>query len=377
MDHEPHRSALPRSPLPSWVLILLTAPVLFGAVIYASYLWHERLHGHKEETAQISKQFIQRQNTILAYDAVAISRQVSELFEMVVRDVQTFSLIPAKPESWLAFYESHSAQISEYDASKHALNHVSIPIYSELIKLNSSGNEVLRFRTGRITRNRVLAECTEKKLCGRKFLEEILRQSKGKVYIGRLLRWYSKEGEPEDNVDAMIPIGYHLGSHIYVLSLDYRHLMEILYPPSFPYREKKKLIEAYQDGNYIYIVDDLRNIIAHPKYWNVFGIDKSTGKWIEPMRTDQQDGQHPINISAYQGEKLRDYFKRLLNVSFVQEGVDVFQASNLRGVIRVLSVAPIRLALAQYKETGIFGHVVAGCHVDYFEEPKEKLIPYY
>jgi len=40
-------------------------------------------------------------------------------------------------------------------------------------------------------------------------------------------------------------------------------------------------------------------------------------------------------------------------------------------------VAPILFSKGQFKETGIFGHVVTGCSVDYFEEPKEKFLPYY
>ena len=95
------------------------------------------------------------------------------------------------------------------------------------------------------------------------------------------------------------------------------------------------------------------------------------------MQSDSDEGKHPINIRAYRGEKLKTYFDRLLTRSFLQQSVDIFRASNLEGSNRVLSVAPILINKGQFQKTGVFGYVVLGCSVDYFEEPKEQYVPYY
>jgi hypothetical protein len=84
-----------------------------------------------------------------------------------------------------------------------------------------------------------------------------------------------------------------------------------------------------------------------------------------------------MNIAKYQGEKLRQYFTRLLKLSFVSKSVDVFSAPNLKGTNRVLATAPILFSEGQFQSSGVFGHVVTGCNVDYYEDPKEQAIPYY
>ena len=117
--------------------------------------------------------------------------------------------------------------------------------------------------------------------------------------------------------------------------------------------------------------------MAHPKFWNVMGIDSETGLRMVPMKVDSDEGLRPMNIRAYQGEKLRGYFDRLLNRSFLQRTVDIFQASNLGGNHRVLSVAPILLQKGQFQKSGVSGYVVLGCSVDFFQEPKEQYVPYY
>lgn len=107
------------------------------------------------------------------------------------------------------------------------------------------------------------------------------------------------------------------------------------------------------------------------------GVDPKTFLRMRPMELDSDEGTHPINIQHYRGEKLRTYFQRLLNRSFLQKTVDIFQASNLGGGNRVLSIAPIILQKGQFQKSGVYGYVILGCSVDYFEEPKEQYVPYF
>src|SRR5690606_1143016 len=101
---------------------------------------------------------------------------------------------------------------------------------------------------------------------------------------------------------------------------------------------KRDLLKSYENGNYIYLVDTHNDILLHPKTWHVAGVDPATNRWVKPMRTDEEAGTGRLNIAEYQGEKLREYFRRLLSKSFVQRNVDIFRAPNLGGTNRVLSV---------------------------------------
>ena len=197
------------------------------------------------------------------------------------------------------------------------------------------------------------------------------------MLFGGVLRWYTRRGESESLDGAILPVIGRSERGYYLLGVDYRFIKEILMHPTFPYEARRDLLQSYQNGNYIYMVDSNFDMLTHPKTWHVTGFDRTTAARVTPMKVDADEGSHPLNVQKYQGERLRDYFERLLKRSFLQKSVDIFQASNLKGTNRVLSVAPILTNRGQLKQSGVYGYVILGCNVDYFEEPKEKYVPYY
>jgi hypothetical protein len=245
--------------------------------------------------------------------------------------------------------------------------------------ISLKGEIVLSLRNGKIEKKpQPLSECREIDLCDRELIDKIMAGKPGDLLYGDVLRFYNPAATSETGASAAgISVAYRTDKAIYLLTLDYRQLRDHLTDPTFPYDTKRNLQQAYKNGNYIYIVDSHLDVIVHPNYGHVVGIDPATGKKVPPMKSDADENTHPINIAAYQQGKLKAYFDRLLSRSFVQKGVDIFQAPNLFGTKRVLSVAPILLSRGQYKKTGVFGHVVIGCNVEFFEEPTESFIPYY
>ena len=165
--------------------------------------------------------------------------------------------------------------------------------------------------------------------------------------------------------------------NIFELGLDYRHLKSLMFAPTFPYRSKTDLLHAYSNGNYVYIVDGQDDIVLHPKYWHVTGVDAKTQTRVRSVKEDADMGSAKLNVSDYTGQKLGEYFRRLLKKSFASRAIDIFRAPNFGGTNRVLSVAPILVRQGQFSEDGVFGHVIIGCNVDYFEEPTEQYVPYY
>jgi len=374
MESESLRKYKTQPSINPWLIIMLTAPLPVMLFLFFFFKWYQQ----RTDFSRVTQQFVQRQNTVMAYDAIRVSHEISHLLEGAARDVRLLSLLGPTAENFRKFYLSEIPQITHLNDHGFVHHHHPLPLYNELAFYDLKGNERLRLVHGKVIQSgRSFSDCSEVQLCDRGLLEAILREPIGSTEVGSLLKWYSPEGSAEDDEGATLRVAYRSAQGIFTLGLDYRHLKAILFLPTFPYQEKSDLLQSYQSGNYIYFVDGETHIISHPKYWHVIGIDKKTGKRVAPMRTDADDGKHPIRIAAYESGKLKAYFDRLLTRSFVQQTVDIFQSPNLRGAIRVLSVAPILLSIGRFKKTGVFGHVITGCSVDYFEEPKEKVIPYY
>jgi len=360
--------------LNTWIVILLIAPlplVLFG-------LWFFKWSNSKTNYSRLTSQLLKRQNIVLMQDGVSLAKEFSHLLESAVRDVQSLALIPSNSKTFIKFYLARVSQVTRFNSQDNSVSMIPLPLYNELIHLDSDGNELLRLRNGQLeTKLRRKSQCTEANLCDPALINSILKLPVGEVYFGRLMRWYTQQGVPEDDNGAYLPVAYHAQDGIFIVGIDFRYFKDLLGESTFPYEEKRNLLQSYQSGNYIYFVDSNFDMLAHPKYWHVTGISHETGKRTLPMKTDEDEGKMPLNLKAYQGERLKDYYKRLLSRSFLQKSPDLFEAPNLKGTNRVISVAPIFLSKGQFQQSGVFGHVIIGCAIDYFEEPKEQYVPYY
>jgi hypothetical protein len=357
-----------------WLIIFFASTIAFGLLGFLVYRWTL----NRSDASRVALQLMKRQNSVLAHDAMNVAREVAHLLENAARDVQALALVAPTSNNFTRFYLAHISQVSQADPRDDSVGLIPLPIYNELIYLNSQGDEVVRLRNGHVeTRLRKLAQCSEADLCDAQLIRDALKLSVGEIYVGRTMRYYTPENAQEQLEGATLPVVYRTTEGVLLTGIDYRYFKEILLEPAFPYERKRNLLQSYQNGNYIYIVDDRNDIIVHPKVWHSTGVDRKTGRRVLPIVNDSDEGTHSLNIEQYRGERLREYFNRLLTKSFVQKAVDIFEATNLKGVSRVLSVAPILLNKAQFRKTGVYGHVIVGCSIEYFEEPREQYVPYY
>jgi len=365
---------IPKANVNPWLIILLTAPIPFVLVTFVLMRWYRE----NTDLKRTAKYFVERQNSVLAYDAMEVSSGISDLLEKTARDVKLMSLLPRDIASYMKFHQAQMSDYTQFYTSNEPPKDVPLPFYNREMVMSPKGDIVLALVDGKPDPTlKKLADCKPKDLCDRELLEASLKMNVGDQRYGHIMRYYSPEGTDEDSERAGIAIAYRDTNWIYFLEIDFRHLKDHLTTPTFPYEPKRNLLQAYQNGNYIYVLDSEHNIVIHPKHWHQAGIDRATGEWVTPMKTDADEGKHPLSVKPYRGVRLKSYFERLLARSFQQKGVDIFQAPNLGGVSRVLSIAPIFVSKAQYAESGVFGHVIIGCSVEYFEEPSEKAVPYY
>lgn len=358
-----------------WLLVLVTVPIPLILLGVMGYRWYER----STDAGQIASDLIRRQNTIIAYDAMGVGKDFAALLESAFSDTRTLALVPPSESNYRKFIEAHAHRVTVFQRERGAIQQKVMPLYREIAYYSLSagpsylmlGDRFSKFSSG-------LGACLSKDLCDRELLEELDKLPEGQLRLGRVYRWYSNKDEPEDVQGALLRVGMRLKNAILTLGISYRQIQQLLYTPTFPYGEKTDLLLAYAQGNYIYVVDGIHyDLLVHPKYWHVTGIDKQSGKRVTPAVTDADLGSRPLNVLAYRGHSLRDYFDRLLTTSFLQRSVDMFRAPNLEGTYRVLAVAPILFSQGQYEESGIFGFVIVGVGVDHFEEPQEKVVPYY
>lgn len=222
-----------------------------------------------------------------------------------------------------------------------------------------------------------LSDCLAKDLCDVATVGSALNLDKGKYFVGKGLRWYTPKDAGAADGTGTLSVALKTEKGVFVLGIDFKSFNLLTRLPAFPYQERGEALEDYEAGNYIYLLDRDTDLLAHPKPWNVMGIDRETGQAMAPMRNDADAGKRPLNFTLYQEGILRPYFDRLLERSFKASEVDVFQAANLSGTIRVISVAPIFLDADVFDLKGPFGYAGVGCALEYFEEPEPRLIPYY
>ncbi len=361
--------------LSPWVIILFTAPVPLMLFVLFLAKWYNQ----KNDFNRLKSQYVQRQNAVLAFGAVDVAMGFSDLLEKAARDAATFALLPPTAKNLNGFYHAQSGSFTRYDAKNHAVLDEPLPLlYSRLAAvLNSKGDSRRsELGEGKILPHTPLSQCQLKNLCDRDLREHATHLKPGELYYGRVLKYYVPKGKP--NLDkGGLSVAYRTDSAILILTIDYLHIRDHLTTPVFPFDSKRDMNQGYDKGNYIFVIDGDTNFISHPHYWNEAGIDPATGTWAVPLKTEQEAGTHPVQVSAYEKGRLKEYFQRLLNISFATNAVDIFRAPNLRGTNRVLSVAPIPFNKGQFKASGIFGHVIVACNIEYFEEPKSRFVPDY
>lgn len=367
---DPQLKNKPNASLSPWLIILFTAPIPLLILGFFFYRWYS----DQSDFTDSSRKFVQRQNQVMAYDTLNVAREVTGLLQGSAAAVQSAALLAPDQGALIRFLKVQQAPIAQLTDS--GTQQETVPLYNRLYLLDLNGNEILAIVNGKRQGKLVgIEEC--RGLCDRETRTRMLKAASGELRFGRLMRWYRPKDSEERVAAEGLTVFFRDQTRIVELWLDYRHLKSIMFSPTFPYKPRRDLLKSYNNGNYIYLVDTRNDILLHPKSWHVAGVDPKTMQWVAPVRQDSDTGNARLNVAEYQGEKLREYFRRLISKSFVQRSVDIFRAPNLGGTNRVLSVAPVSLKLGQYEAKGIFGHVIVGCNVDYFEEPNEQVVPYY
>lgn len=154
------------------------------------------------------------------------------------------------------------------------------------------------------------------------------------------------------------------------LALDHRHLMEFT-QHILPGQGGTTVFPSYQSGNYAFMFDDKGWIITHPKFWDIRGTDRATGRPVPPYTSssspaDIASGRIPFNLDH--AGFIHPSYPRVSQL--VRKGESGhLDTTNVGGARKIMAFAPIPYRTGDYRRHGIFGGITIGFQVDQFHEP--------
>jgi hypothetical protein len=362
---EPNRRAAWRV----WLGILLTAPVMTALCAYLVYQWQVQ---HRD-FVEIKNYFVQRQNQVLAHESIRVAKLFSDVLGQAARDASLLAALPPRAE----LYEAFARALNGLNPEPGAITKVR---YNRVWVLRNR-KQLWDFAPDRksTTAFTKVEDCENRTLCDRQTLEAAFRLPQGKAIVGRGMRWYTAQNSAPSGGDRQgtLMVAYRSADSVVALGVSFEVLLRLIHQPVFPFSPQGDMLEEYEKGSYIYLLDEHLNLLAHPKKGHMLGLDSVTFEPVSPALEDRDVGQHPLNFRAYREGKLRAYFDRLMSGPVQKGEVDVFEASNFTGMIRVVSVAPVLLDASLFVQKAPIGYVGVGCAVEHFAEPEQRPVPYY
>ncbi|AMV72704.1 PAS domain-containing sensor histidine kinase [Desulfuromonas carbonis] len=321
--------------------------------------------------------------------AEMVATDVGDFLQRVEGDLRDLALLPARPDSYLAFSANHHRAIWQRCGTNRAPQECrdEIPLYRELAFVGADGFERLRIVDGVVSRElRKVADPADTTYRSETYFREAARLPAGAVYVSHVTGWHvgrqaqlGDAASPEEAVEGAsyqgvvrfampqrAPDGTLRG--VVVLSLDHRHLMEFT-QHIMPTEERYVVFPSYDSGNYAFLFDDEGWMIAHPKFWDIRGLD-SQGRLVPPYTLassfeDVQAGRIPFNLFNA-GFVHPNYPVVASAVLDGQSGVA--DVTNVGGSEKIMAYAPIRYSGGSYGDRGIFGGVTIGAEVRQFHK---------
>ncbi|EAT16242.1 HAMP domain-containing protein [Desulfuromonas acetoxidans] len=308
----------------------------------------------------------------LSLRAQHVALQVADFLSRVEADVDTLALLPVDDKSYQAFYRHHQRRLWQEVTADGQRIYTPVPLYRELVFIGVDGGERLHVLQGQPAplRDHRLQDGSGESLhafyrrarqlqgdavyvsplIGRHVTRE--QQLAGHTYQG-LIRFYRKVYSLQGDLLGVV-----------MLALDHRHLMEFTRhissgPQPFVFDAR------YDEGNYAFMFDRQGWMIAHPKLWDIRGLNAS-GQWVEAFQGEavhKDNGRRAYNLFEA-GAIHPNYPLVAQQVLSGQSGIA--DVTNVGGAEKMMAFAPI--FYQPRGETGqpVWGGVTIGAEVANF-----------
>lgn len=321
--------------------------------------------------------------------AVMVARQVGDFLEAVEGDLQDLSLLPPEAEVYLDFWRRHSREVwyrSGTNASP-AEARERLPLYGELAFVGSDGRERLRIAGGNVVSElRDISDPRQTSYLKETYFQQARDLPPGGIYVSPVTGWHISQEEqlrgaatPEEAVEGDMYRGViRFAKALYdkagrfqgvvVLSLDHRHLMEFTQHIT-PTEDRFVVFPSYDSGNYAFMFDDEGWMIAHPKYWDIRGLDRE-GRLVPPYTAESppelvEKGIIPFNL-FYADFVHPNYPVVAREVLAGHSGV--VDVTNVGGSRKIMAYAPIFYDRGGAAAGRVFGGVTIGAEVNQFHK---------
>ncbi len=372
-------------------LIISIAPVLafgFYTILNISSV-RDDIIKHATEDIDLKTQ------ETMEVQAVLTAEAVQKFLRQCENDLQLLKQSSFTPADFLQFSRQHQSEIwVRIGTNSHPSDeHLLIPLYKEISFIDETGQEKIKIKDGRIVSSSQLRN-VKNPLNTTYFIENYFNAAKNlkenDIYVSHLAGFFVNKNDqlgnaktPEEAVegkryDGVIrfaaPVyGGNEFKGVLEIALNQQHLMEFT-QHILPNKKTFTVFPVYSSGDYAFMFDDRGWIIAHPKLWDIPGVDKN-GKWVPAYTArsstkDINEGRIPFNLDS---------------VGFIHKAYP-FVASEIRkhlsgsvtttnagGIKKIMSYAPIYYDRGVYSKYGVFGGITIGSNVKRFHTAANEI----
>jgi signal transduction histidine kinase len=321
--------------------------------------------------------------------AEMVAREVGDFLQTLEGDLHDLALLTPQAEVYLDFWSRHSKEIWYRAGTNEAPveARARFPLYSELAFIGPDGRERLRIADGQVVQSlRDVSDPAQTTYLTESYFQQARELPPGQIFVSHVTGWHINREEqlrgaatPEAAVEGgtyrgvirfaravFDPAGRLRG--VVVLSLDHRHLMEFTQHIT-PTEDRFVVFPSYDSGNYAFMFDDEGWMIAHPKFWDLRGLDRD-GRLVPPYTPESSPemvakGAIPFNL--FHAAFIHPNYP--VAARAVLEGRSgVVDVTNIGGSRKIMAYAPIPFARGGFARHGIFGGVTIGAELNQFHK---------
>jgi len=322
--------------------------------------------------------------------AVTVAAAVSDFLREVEADLWDLAELPRTAGAWEDFLAHHQRVVWYRSGTNRDWREVRElrPLYSEAAFIGPDGRERLRLDNGHVSDElRNVSDPRQTTYRSETYFRETKDLPPGGLYISPVTGWYVSRGEqllgartPLEAVEGRVFEGVLRFAiprfdaqgrlqGVVVLSLDHRHLMEFTQHLT-PEEGHFTVFPSYASGNYAFLFDHQGWMIAHPKYWDIRGLDRD-GKLAPAYTATTPEARIEAGILPF----------NLFEAGFIHPNYPVVarevlagrsgvvDVTNVGGSQKVMAYAPIFFSRGPYAAGGVFGGVTIGAELSQFHLP--------